>query len=162
VKQWALNEEYLMQIVPLVKQRVDKLSDLGPLASFFFAGLHGLSPEALETKKLDPDETAKVFQYTLWRLDSQRDWTGEAIGELLKTTAEILDMKFRDYIKPFFIAISGSNSSTPLFDSMAILGPDICRARIREAIEVLGGVSNKKQKKWERHLRDALRELEDE
>jgi glutamyl-tRNA synthetase len=162
VKTWALNEDYLMQIVPLVKQRVDKLSDLGPLASFFFAGLHGLSPEDLDTKKLDADETVKVFQYTLWRLDSQREWTGEAIGELLKSTADILDMKFRDYIKPFFIAISGSSHSTPLFDSMAILGPDICRARIREAIEVLGGVSNKKAKKWERHLRDALREREDD
>lgn len=160
VKTWALNEDYLMQIVPLVKQRVDKLSDLGPLASFFFAGLHGLSAEELETKKLDEAETVKVFQYTLWQMDAQREWTSESIGEFLKTTANVLDLKFRDYIKPFFIAISGSNSSTPLFDSMAILGPDICRARIREAIDSLGGVSNKKAKKWQRHLRDALAEME--
>ncbi len=158
VKAWALNEEYLMQIVPLVKQRVDKLSDLGPLASFFFAGLHGLTPEQLDTKKLDQDETVKVIQYALWRLDTLREWNASAIGETLKETAEILDMKFRDFVKPFFIAISGSSSSTPLFDSMAVLGPDICRARLRDALESLGGVSNKKSKKWERHLRDALSE----
>ena len=49
-----------------------------------------------------------------------------------------------------FVAIAGKPVAPPLFDSMAILGPDMCRARLRHALEVLGGVSKKQLKKLEK------------
>ena len=39
--------------------------------------------------------------------------------------------------------------SLPLFDSMAILGPDLSKARLRDALNVIG-VSGKEQKKLEK------------
>ena len=39
---------------------------------------------------------------------------------------------------------------------MEIIGSDISRARIRHAIEVLGGVSKKQMKKLEKAYRDLL------
>jgi len=48
------------------------------------------------------------------------------------------------------VAVAGSPSAPPLFDAMAILGPDIVRARIRHALEAAGGVSKKQLKKWEK------------
>ncbi|MBK89413.1 MAG: glutamate--tRNA ligase, partial [Gammaproteobacteria bacterium] len=50
---------------------------------------------------------------------------------------------------PVFVAISGKKVSLPLFDSMAILGPDLSRARLRDALNVIG-VSGKEQKKLEK------------
>jgi hypothetical protein len=38
---------------------------------------------------------------------------------------------------------------------MAILGRDLCRARLRAAIEVLGPMSGKEEKKWRKELDDA-------
>ena len=35
------------------------------------------------------------------------------------------------------VAIAGSAQSTPLFDSMEILGKDLCRARLRKALDVI-------------------------
>ena len=32
VKQWAFNPDYFMQIVPLIKERIDVFSDIAPLA----------------------------------------------------------------------------------------------------------------------------------
>ena len=53
----------------------------------------------------------------------------------------------------FFVASFCSNKrekvSLPLFDSMAILGPDLSRARLRDALNVIG-VSGKEQKKLEK------------
>ncbi len=37
-----------------------------------------------------------------------------------------------------------------LFESMALLGRDMCRERLRVALETLGGVSAKEQKAWQR------------
>ena len=39
-------------------------------------------------------------------------------------------------------------------DAMAILGSDVTRARRRHAIEVLGGVSKKQAKRFEKEYRD--------
>jgi glutamyl-tRNA synthetase len=64
-----------------------------------------------------------------------------------------MDFKIRDFLFPLFVAIAGQSVSLPLFDSMAILGADLTRMRIRDALDVLGGVSKKLAKKWEKDFR---------
>jgi glutamyl-tRNA synthetase len=59
-------------------------------------------------------------------------------------------MKIKDLLAPLFVAIAGSSASFSVVDSMELLGPDMSRARLRHAIEVLGGVSNKAQKRLEK------------
>jgi glutamyl-tRNA synthetase len=39
-------------------------------------------------------------------------------------------------------------------DAMAILGSDVTRARLRSAIEVMGGVSKKQAKRFEKEFRE--------
>ena len=54
-----------------------------------------------------------------------------------------------DILAPFFVAITGKRSATPLFDTIAILGKDITCVRIRDAIDTLKPLSGKEQKKWD-------------
>ena len=75
------------------------------------------------------------------------------MNELFVELADKLAMKIRDVLAPVFIAVSGKPVSPPLFDSMELLGPDMVRARIRHAINVLGGVSKKQLKKLEKEYR---------
>ncbi len=64
------------------------------------------------------------------------------------------ELKMKDFLAPVFIAITGSAASTSVMDAMAILGSDVTRARLRNAIEVLGGVSKKQAKRFEKEYRD--------
>lgn len=154
LKTWMFDEEdKATRILDMVQKRIEKLSDLAPMVVHFFAGDLTLDTEELVAKD-DQDELLRRMQLTLWRLEAQRDWSTEAIQELLKDTAEKLDVKLRDYLRPFFVAISGSKVSTPLFDTMSVLGPDISRARIRKAIDHLGGVSKKKTKVIEKEFQE--------
>lgn len=149
VQEWALNEAYGVPILDMVQKRIETLSDLGPLVAHFFSGM--VTPDvATLTAGRDPEELLRVLQLTLWRLEALRVWNREVIEETLKDMAERLGLKLRDYLKPFFLIISGSAVSTPLFDSMAVLGPDVSRTRIRAAIEVMGGVGKKKVKTLEK------------
>ena len=68
----------------------------------------------------------------------------------MKGLADALGVKIKDLLAPLFIAIAGSSASFSVVDSMAILGPDMSRARIRHAIEVLGGVSKKTAKRLDK------------
>ena len=45
------------------------------------------------------------------------------------------------------------NQSLPLIDSMEIIGPDLTRARLKNALDILGGVSKKLTKKLEKEYK---------
>ena len=49
-----------------------------------------------------------------------------------------------------FVAIAGTPNSWSVMESMDMLGPDMTRARLRQALEVLGGFSKKETKKVEK------------
>ncbi len=154
IQDWALNEEYLLKIAPLVQQRVDTFGDLGFLSAFFFADEVKPTEEALKASTKKDDETLlRIFQFGLWRLEALKSWKSEDIQEVFKNLATDMDLKIRDVVKPYFVAISGAASSTPLFDSMEVLGADLSRIRVRKAIDVLGGVSKKAAKRLEKEYR---------
>jgi len=134
---WALNRDNLMPIVPLVKQRVLLLSEVVPLTAFLLSGELNLSPENFKDKKMSPAAIAKALAQVLAAIDELTDWNKDTIAALFKQSAEELQLKLRDLLRPFYIAIAGTPASTPLFDSMEILGRDLCRARLRRALELV-------------------------
>ena len=68
----------------------------------------------------------------------------------LMTLSKALDIKVRDFLAPLFVAISGQPVSLSVIDSIAVIGLDLARARLRAAIEVLGGISKKQAKNLEK------------
>ena len=77
----------------------------------------------------------------------------ESIEGVLRLLSDKLDIKLRDLTRPFYVAITGSKASTPLFGSIGLLGRDLTRTRLREAIELLGGLSAKKTKALDKEYR---------
>ncbi|HEY5717206.1 MAG TPA: glutamate--tRNA ligase [Motiliproteus sp.] len=150
VKAWALNRDYLMPVVPLIQPRVEKFSDVIPLAGFFLSGMLTLDEQAFEHKALERDQVRQVLQFALWKLESIRQWDKDTIFQQLSGLSKAMDIKIRDLLAPLFVAISGSSASVSVIDSMSILGPDMSRARVRHALNTLGGPSKKEAKAWEK------------
>ncbi len=150
LQSWALNEDYLLKILPHAQQRMETLSDFVPLAAFFASGTLPITADSFNGGKLAEDELLQALQFALWKLESVRDWQRDEIFTAMKTIADGLDIKVKDFFAPLFIAIAGTTASISVIDSMAILGPDMSRARVRHAIEVLGGVGKKKLKKLDK------------
>jgi glutamyl-tRNA synthetase len=148
--EWAFNPAYLNAIAPLAQTRVERLSDLGPLCSFFFAGVLPVTAEQLRDGKLDDESLRKALALALADLDALPTWDLAGIEAVLRSVAERVGAKFRDAVRPFYVAITGSPTSVPLFNSMEILGRDLCRERLRHALAQLGGVSEKQLREWRR------------
>lgn len=149
---WLLNRDYIMQFLPFAKERVTTLGDFAPISAFMFSGLLALSPEDFAHKKLAPADVKKLLQFTLWRLERQRQWSKENIFADIKALSKAMGYKLGDFNHPIFVAIAGTPNSWSVMESMAILGPDITRARLRHALEVLGGVSKKEGKRLEKEF----------
>lgn len=149
---WKFNRDYVESFLPLVQQRIERLSDAAPLAMFFFQGVPELTPESFVSVKLDEDDLKKTLQLVLWKLETQRHWEKDNIMADVKAVAEHQSLKMRDLMAPLFITITGSTASVSVLDAMTILGPDITRGRLRHAIEVLGGLGKKKLKSLEKEF----------
>lgn len=133
-----------------VQSRVDTFSDVVPLAGHFVSGLASLNADDLAHKRLSVEEVTQVLQLGLWQLESIRDWSKDNIEQSLFGLASAMDIGVRDFLPPFFIAIAGTTSTISVLDSMTLLGPDITRARVRHALNILGAPGKKKLKKLEK------------
>ncbi len=152
--EWAFNEEYVGQILPQVRTRVETLSQVAPLAGHFFSGVPDVREQDFDGIKLEREELVRLLQFLVWRFEAVPAWHKEALLAEVKLLAGHFGFKMKDFLAPVFIAITGSAASTSVMDAMAILGSDVTRARLRHAIEVLGGVSKKQAKRFEKEYRD--------
>ncbi|MFT5692857.1 MAG: glutamyl-tRNA synthetase [Oceanicoccus sp.] len=150
LQEWAFNNDNLMKILPHAQKRMETLSDFAPLAAFFASGILPINNSSFDGEKLQGDDLIRALQFALWKLENLRTWHRDEIFEAMKWVADGLDLKVKDFFAPLFIAISGTAASISVIDSMDILGPDMSRARVRHAIDVLGGVGKKKQKALEK------------
>lgn len=153
---WAFDPARIATIVPLVKERVERFSDVVPLAGFFASGLLAVQAEDFNHKKLDQTQMRRLLQLFAWQLDAVPEWSREAVAENLQQLSDFLELKIRDTLLPLFIAVTGKAASVSVIDAITILGLDITRARIRHALEVLGGVSKKEMKHWEKDFQQLL------
>jgi glutamyl-tRNA synthetase len=151
--QWAFDPDTLHQIIPLLKPRVERFSDVASLAGFFISGMPAITPADFEHKAISTEDSVKILQFIAWALETLPEWHRDRIESLLMGMSEAMDIKVRDFLFPVFIAIAGTAVSTSVIDSIAIIGKDMTRARLRHAIEVLGGVSKKGVKKLESDYR---------
>ena len=150
LQEWALNRERLMAFLPFAKQRMETLSDIAPLGNYLVSGMLPISADDLKATGMDEEQLVIALQFALWRLESVQVWQRDNIFNALKAIADGLDIKLKPFLAPFFIAIAGSSASISVMDSMHLLGADMSRARLRHAIELLGGVGKKKLKKMEK------------
>ncbi|RKZ04403.1 glutamate--tRNA ligase, partial [Candidatus Fermentibacteria bacterium] len=150
LQSWAINPEYVSKVAAVVASRLETLSDWGYFTAMFFSDSVPVTEDLLAVKDMEKDQVLELLQVTLWKLEKLREWNNLAISAALKDVSEIFQLKLKALTAPLYGAICGSRVAPPLFDSMEVLGSDLCRTRISSAITVLGGISGKKLKKLEK------------
>lgn len=131
------SKEYLSQIVPLVKERVEKSEDFIAYADFFFRGDVTIDAESYMIKGVERKDLIERYEELVERIEQLRPFTIEKIDETLRTFAEEKGIKTRDLFMPVRLMVTGKKATPPLFETMAVLGRERCRFRMRGAIQVL-------------------------
>lgn len=126
------------QAAPLAQTRIQLLGELGPLMKFLFVGADDLIYEEKAMSKLK-DSAADVLAAARRTLAQLEDFSAEAIKPALdEALVEGLGVKPRLAFGPLFVAMTGSNVSLPVVDSMAILGRAEVLKRLDRLAEKLG------------------------
>lgn len=148
VADWALRPETVRPALELARSRVEKLADLAPLLGFLFTDRVEVPSAPLAALKLDADAQRKALQLALWSFDALTEWTAPAVEAALREISAVLGKRFSDFIRLFYLAVSGSPKSIPVIQAMEILGRDLTRERLRHLLQHLGGTTAAEAAAW--------------
>jgi glutamyl-tRNA synthetase len=145
LESWMFNESFMRKLMPLVHTRMKTFGQFMQLCDFFFINELQITPEMLCPKGSSPDAIACLLQTIIWSLDEQENWEGAALEKAAHEAASAFNLHHKKVVIPvLFMSIMGKLQGPPLFDSVTLLGKDRTRVRFMTAIELLGGISNKK------------------
>ncbi len=154
LQEWRFNDVFMDKLMPLCHTRIKTFGDFMDLCDFFFINNLKYTDEIFTLKGLDKTGCSYILQAMIWQLEKSEDWSSSGLYEASKKVAVNFDINHKKKVMPsLFASVMGKRFGPPFFDSAAILGKDIIRARFLKSIEFLGGISNKKmqalKKAWD-------------
>jgi glutamyl-tRNA synthetase len=136
---WRLNKEYLTAVLPLVQKRIRKLDELIPATDYLFAGdldYTGVAAE-LAVPEVAPAEVAKALHGYVERFEARIGWTKQMLEDEANAWTSQLGWKTKHAFMLLRVAVTGRSATPPLFETMAVLGKELTRRRLRRAAEVI-------------------------
>lgn len=133
----AEESQMLDNLIPLVHERLKKLSDITPMTKFLFREIESPDEADLIPKKKDRSEAADLLKKGRELLVVGWEQSNEELEESFRTAAEEMGAGLGALLMPLRAAVTGSKISPPLFEALRLLGKERMIARIDKALEIL-------------------------
>jgi glutamyl-tRNA synthetase len=134
--------EKLREVTPLIRERIKLLGEAPATADFFF--VQELAPydpaELIPAKGADAAMTLRVLKHAAEVLE-ETDFHHDALDHALREAAADLGLKAGPMFQPIRVAVCGRKNAPPLFETMVVLGREVCLERIRQAEEKLASIT---------------------
>lgn len=142
LKSRSLNDGRLSKILELSQERISRLDDFIPYASFFFGGSVDYEPvlAKLKPKKRGRKATTSVLKAYLEGIEKDPDaraFTVEGLERFSKAFCERHEWKPKELFPLLRLAATARTATPPLFETLEALGKDRVRLRLRDAIQRL-------------------------
>ena len=128
-----LSHDYLTKIVALIQDRLKLLSEAQELIEFFFQDDTSLEMMELIQRGMDPEVTALALNITLNKLEEMGSFSAENLENSLLDIGSKLELSRRQFLGMLRIALTGRKVSPPIFETMEVLGRDMCIRRLKSA-----------------------------
>jgi glutamyl-tRNA synthetase len=139
----GLDEARVRQAVPVIKDRLTRLGEFAELTVYLFGPPPAYDAATLVPKKSTPEAARAALERIRQLLESIAEpWTHEEWEGGMRALAAELGMKAGDAFMVLRVAVTGSQTSPPLFESIEILGKEETLRRVDEALAKLGGTSD--------------------
>lgn len=127
----------LTPIIPLIKERIKKLSDFIPLTDFFFASVEYDISVFQKLKIKNQNEALTKVLETMKSLGEQ--WKADIFEQSFRSLAKRLNLSPTQMFQLIRVAISGQLVTPPLFESIKILGEDEVIKRVNSTLDFIMG-----------------------
>ncbi len=128
-----VDQDLLAKTIPLVQTRMNRLTEAPGLLRFFFVDEGEFAVEEAAATKGFGEGSAAVLLAVTEALEAVPEWTTEPIEAAVWGVGEALGLNKRKTAAPVRVAVTGRLISPPLFESMELLGREVCLGRLRRA-----------------------------
>ena len=132
-----VEDEALMKIAPLIRERLVTLDDCLAFASFFFKDEVSPNPEELIAKGLDAKQSAEIAKKCFEILSALPDISHQTAEPPMRAYVEQSGLSANQVFGVLRVAATGQKVSPPLFESMEIIGREKVLKRLQDAIQTL-------------------------
>lgn len=126
-------QKWLEKVVSLCQERAKTLGEVEGLTDFFFKDKVELEIEAVE-KVMKKDAVPQILKLALEKLSVVEKFQAETIEKNLRDLVKKLNLKAKDVFQPIRVAVTGKRVSTPLFETLELIGKDRSLERLNDAI----------------------------
>ncbi|MDE0171223.1 MAG: glutamate--tRNA ligase [bacterium] len=127
----------LAGLAPLIQERAKLTTDIAPAARFLFVDV---TYDEKAWRKVMKADAPRALCAARTLLEGIEDWRAEEIEHALRAMLAAESLNPRKGWQPIRVAITGSNISPPLFETLEALPKEVALARITAALErLLGG-----------------------
>jgi glutamyl-tRNA synthetase len=131
----TLDQCKLDAVLPLIKERMHRLTDFWDLADYFFSApkvsKDSIVKQILKESKLTSAETAKNLD--LENIEKIDNLEAKEVEEVLRKEQEKSKTPPRQFFMPIRIALTGKSQTPPLADMITVLGKEETVKRIKTA-----------------------------
>ena len=130
----AVTSEKMLQVTPLIRERIKLLRDVLTAADFFFVDeLPPYDPAELIPQKGDAAMAKKVLEKARVVL-ANVEFKHDPLDQTLRAAAQELGVKAGQMFQPIRVAVCGRKNAPGLFETLEVLGKKVTLARVEQAI----------------------------
>ena len=129
-----VDREYLLRIVPLIRERIKLLADAAHLTSYFFEEELDYEDGALVQKGMEARDVPPALEAARDELGRAGELQHEPLEQSLRAVSAAAGLKPRQFFGLLRVAVTGREVSPPLFETMEVLGKERVLSRIDAAI----------------------------
>ena len=135
-----VDNDTLLKVTPLIRERLVTLDDCIAFAGFFFQEAVEPKPEDLIAKGLDARQSADIARKSHDILASLPDLSHQAAEPPLREYVEKSGLSANQVFGILRVAVTGQKVSPPLFESMEVIGKEKVLERLQKAAALLESV----------------------
>ncbi len=122
--------DYLHKVTTLIQERIVTLKDAADMAKYFYTEDFDYDEKGVN-KWFMKDVSTTVLYSVVEGFSKLVQWNVESIEEVVRNTAESLEVKAGEVIHRVRLAVTGRTGGPGLFELMEVVGKDKCVARLR-------------------------------
>jgi glutamyl-tRNA synthetase len=133
----TVDDNVLLKIIPLIRERLTTLDDCLAFGSFFFVDEVIPTAEDLIAKGLDAKQSAEIAKKSYEILSGLPGIDHLTAEPPMRAYVEESGLNVNQVFGILRVAMTGQKVSPPLFESMEIIGREKCLQRLKHAIDIL-------------------------
>ena len=137
-----IDRDYLLRIIPLVRERLKTLADAPDMLAYFFEKTLEYDPASVVQRGMDAQSAHAAILRAQSDLAAVPDveFQHENLENILRASGQDLELSGRQFFGALRSAITGRTATPPLFEMMAVMGRERVLQRLEAAAEKLSAL----------------------